>query len=236
MIAMAKCVEYGEHEVDGEISIDLGPISLVIARESPDLVKVFTRANGQESSLGSINVPIGKPVEILPHPPAGGRVKVDHIMIKLSEDISIPPGGSVTFIQYIPIDIAINVGGSFLRLVPVRAKYALYGPPDLGTLCRYSSNIILKDLPDCLKAQIKIQIANTGSEVTQVSRVVLPLKGIGLYLSSTNQPIASSASMKVLNQTYAEVTTESTPSAEADRISKRVVEPKTSTYIMRYGL
>lgn len=227
---------YGVYDVVGEVVADFEYLSLVFTRLGPDLVRLVARVGNGEVPLGLLNVPAGRSVEVLPHPPVGGGVRVDYLMIRLAEEVSMLPGESAVLDQQVPVDLVVRVGGVPLRVVPVKAKYALYGPPDLGVLCRYSSTTLIQGLPECLRARVRVRISNSDKEVVRMSRVVIPVGSLGLYLPPTKQPVTSSVRVVVHGPTYAEVTTELMPSADVGDGVRPVVEPSTSTFIMRFGL
>lgn len=181
-------------------------------------------------------MPQKKTIALMPYPPVGGKIGVECLFVRFPDEVCITPGETTTLYLSVPVDIGLYVGNSLIRAVSLRPKYALYGPPDLGDLCRYSSQELVKDLDPCLKTTLRLRVVNSSKTVTRVSKAVLPAKGLGMYLSLSGQPLITSAKLVVYSQTYAEVATELLPSLEVGEVSKLVVEPTIATYIMRYGL
>ncbi|MEM0285093.1 MAG: DUF432 domain-containing protein [Sulfolobales archaeon] len=185
---------------------------------------------------GTISVPSKKPVAIMPHPPSGGKYGVECLLTKFYSDIYVLPGEATSVYQQVPLDIGLYCGNTLVTVVPIRPKYALYGPSDLGDLCRYSSSDIVQDLSPCLRTPIKIRLSNISKTIVRVTKAVIPLKGLGLYISPERMPLITSAKLVTHSLSYAEVTTELLPSLEVEGVSKLLVVPSIATYIMRYGL
>ncbi len=230
------CGGYRGFEVSGEEIVDLGPASLVLTRVGPDMVRVVLRRGGSEAVHGDLCVREGASVTVAPHPPTGGPASVDCLLVRFPESVFIPPGGTVRLDLTVPVDVGLYVRGSLAAVVPVRVKYALYGPPDLGDLCRYSSQELVHDLGPCLRPTLRVRLSNESGTAVRVSRTVVPLRGLGVYLTSERLPLVTSARMVVRSQSYAEVTTELLPSLDVEGVSALVVAPSVVTYVMRYGL
>ncbi|MEM1623477.1 MAG: DUF432 domain-containing protein [Sulfolobales archaeon] len=230
------CSEFRELYVDGEERVDLGVVTVDLRRINSELVGVLVRYGDTELFQGTISVSSEKPVAIMPHPPSGGKYGAECLLARFYSDIYVPPGEATSVYQQVPLDIGLYHGSALITVVPVRPKYALYGPPDLGDLCRYSSSDVVQDLSPCLKTPIRIRLFNTSKAVVRVTKAVVPLRGLGLYLSPEKMPLITSARLVAHSQSYAEVTTELLPSLEVEGVSKLLVEPSVATYIMRYGL
>jgi len=230
------CGEFRELYVEREERIDLGGVSVSFTRVSDEVIRVLVKYGSVEVFQGFLNASSRKPIAIMPHPPSGGKYGVECLLARLHSDIYVLPNEVATVYQQVPVDIGLYCGSALVTVIPVKPKYALYGPPDLGDLCRYSSTDLAQDLSPCLRASIKIMLSNISKAVVQVTKAVIPLKGLGLYLSHERLPLITSAKLVAHSQSYAEVTTELLPSLEVEGVSKLLVGPSVTTYIMRYGL
>jgi len=230
------CHAYGEYELEDLNVVDIGGYSLSISRTSQSSYRLLLRYGGTEVSLGYLGLSSARSVELVPHPPVGGRISVMYLMVRLGEGITVPPGESVTMVTQVPVDIGIYVRGALVKVVPTRVKYALYGPSDMGELCRYVSEALVNGLHRCLRAPLRVSLSNASRSTVNVSRVVVPLRGLGLYLNEEGAPVLTSVRVSVRSQTYAEVVTELTPSEEGGGFTKLVVPPSQESYAMIYGL
>jgi len=230
------CHAYGEYELGDLTVVDIGGYTLSISRTSQSSYRILLRYGGTEVSLGYLGLSSARSVELAPHPPVGGRVSVRYLMVRFGEGITAPPGESVTVVAQVPVDIGIYVRGTLVKVVPTRVKYALYGPSDMGELCRYVSDALVNGLHRCLRAPLKVSLSNASRSTVSVSRVVVPLGSLGLYLNGERAPVLTSVKVSVRSQTYAEVATELTPSEEGNGFTKLVVPPSQESYAMIYGV
>jgi len=230
------CYTYREYELEDSTVVDVGGYSLSISKLSQSIYRLSLRYGDAEVPLGYLGLSSSRSVELVPYSPVGGRVSVRYLMVRFRESIAIPPGGSLSTVVQVPVDIGIYVGGTLVRVVPTRVKYALYGPPDMGELCRYVSEALVNGLHRCLRAPLRVSLSNASRSTVNVSRVVVPLGGLGLYLNEERAPVLTSVRVSVRSQTYAEVVTELTPSEEGGGFTKLVVPPSQESYAMIYGV
>ena len=230
------CHAYGEYELGDSTVVDIGSYSLRITRASQSVYKLLLRYSSTEVSLGYLGLSSARSVEIAPYPPVGGRVSVRYLMVRFSESIAVPPGESVAAVVQVPVDLGIYVGRTLVRVVPIRVKYALYGPSDMGELCRYVSEALVDGLHRCLRAPLRISLSNVSRSTVSISRVVIPLEGLGLYLDGERAPVLTSVRASVRSQAHADVVTELTPSEEVEGFTKLVVPPSQESYAMIYGV
>ncbi len=230
------CYAYGEYELGDSTVVNVGGYSLSISKLSQSLYRLSLRYGDSEVPLGYLGLSSSRSVELVPYPPVGGRVSVRYLMVRFRESTAIPPGESLITVVQVPVDIGIYVGGTLVRVVPTRVKYALYGPSDMGELCRYVSDAMIDGLHRCLRAPLRVSLGNGGRSTVSVSRVVVPLGGLGLYLNEERAPVLTSVRAYVRSQTYAEVVTELTPSEEGEGFTKLVVQPSQVSYVMMYGI
>ncbi|MCX8185449.1 MAG: DUF432 domain-containing protein [Sulfolobales archaeon] len=209
---------------------------LIFNRVSSDSVKVAARFGSYEVFRGLIHLPRDRTLSLMPHPPVGGRVATDCLLVKLPDDLYIESGGTAALNVQVPVDIGLYLGSSLVAVIPSRPKYALYGPSDLGDLCRYSCLELVESLEPCLKSVLGVSVSNIGKTTVRVSKVVVPTRGVGMYISPTWRPLITSVKLLVHSQTYAEVRTEPSSPPPVEEALKMVVPPVAVTYVMRYGL
>lgn len=218
------------------MEVGFGDVSATLTRVNAELVSVRLGSDDVELFRALVRAPAGRPLAVMPHLPAGGRVPAECLLVRFPSEIYVPPGETTTVHQFVPVDVGLYSGGALVAVVPVRPKYALYGPPDLGDICRYSSHALVHGLDPCLRASLSVRLSNATRSVVKASKAVVPLRGLGLYLTPERLPLMTSVRLVAHGQSYAEVTTELLPSLEAEGVSRLLVAPSVTTYVMRYGL
>lgn len=230
------CRGYDEFYVDREVRIEFGGVSVALTRVNEELISLRLESDSAERFRATVHAPDWRPVAIMPHLPIGGRLSSECLLVRFPYETYVPPGEDVTLQQLVPVDVGLYSGGALIAVVPVRPRYALYGPPDLGSICRYASHTLVQDLDPCLRASFNVKLVNNSKVIVRASRVIVPLRGLGLYLTSMRLPVLTSVKLVAFGQSHAEVTTELLPSIEVEGFSRLLVAPSVVTYIMRYGI
>lgn len=225
-----------EFKVVDKVDVDLKVARLTFERINADLIKLtIVDENGIPTSL-NVSAGVDEVVSLKPVPPAGFKVSVDNLMIKFSDVVTLLPNRTASISLRIPADLGVYVNGVQISKVPLsRVKYALYGPPDLGVLCRFvSDEIVAKSLPQALGV-IKLVVSNAYKESIRVGKVVLPLEGLGIYVTEENAIVFNSINVNVSDPNYAEVVTDVNPSLNNVGF-KQSFEGRRVRYVMLYGL
>lgn len=116
-------------------------------------------------------------IKLEPTPPTGDDIEIDCIFLGLPKRIVIPPGTEIEMEVTLPTDIRVVAQESErkkeLLTIPFELKYALYGPPDIGYLCRYIRTREKFDVSD-FSMKLKISIYNRHTDPVIFSKLVLP--------------------------------------------------------------
>lgn len=226
---------YMDFTIDMEETIQLPKGKLVFSRVSDDLVRIVFNGDLQISPK-TVGISRTSLVSLRPIPPSGNLLKVNYLFIKLSEPVTVLPKESINVYFKLPIDVGIYVGNYLVCSLPtVKVKYALYGPPDLGDLCRYIDGVLINSVPDNLLGIIKLVINNQYNEAGTIGKVVVPLNGLQIYLTTSNDLVFNSIYVKLTDLIHAEVSTKLVPSKYVENL-KYIFKGTESMYVMKYGI
>jgi hypothetical protein len=226
---------YYDYRVVNEEVVDLPNGRLVFKRVSKDLLRITKDVNGYKASK-VLNVREDSTLSLRPLPPSGTSINVDYILIKFSEPITLIPKSSMTLEVKIPVDLGVYVGNSLADSVPLsKVKYALYGPPDLGVLCRYIDQGITNTVSPKVLGSINIIVNSVLDTVLSVSRVVIPINGLITYLTYDDEIFFNVVEVRVTDKNRIEVYTKDKPSVSREVRFKYRSSGKELTYVMMYG-
>mgnify|MGYP001626182189 CR=1 FL=1 len=226
---------YMDFTVDVEEVISLPKGRLVFSRINDSMIRIVFNGDLQIPPK-TVGVSRNSSISLRPIPPSGNLLKVDYLFIKLNEPVTVLPKESVEIYFKLPVDIGVYVNNYLIHTVPtVKVKYALYGPPDLGHLCRYVDGGLINSVPDNLLGITKLVINNQSSDVGTVGKVVAPLNGLQIYLTASNDLIFNTIYVRLADSLHAEVTTKLIPSKHVENL-KYLFKGIESAYVMKYGV
>lgn len=227
---------YRDLVLNEEVSVDLPLGKLILSRVNDNLIKMeFTGLiNIRPKLIGGVNKDVM--ISLRPTPPLGNVIKVNYLLISLRDPITVLPRESIEFFIDLPVDLGVHINDHLTYSVPtIKVKYALYGPSDLGDLCRYVNLTQIKDLQKYFVGRAKVIISNNSNSDVSMSKIVCPISGLQIYLTEDDEPVYNWVLVKVNSLNYVEVYTRLTP-------SKDVIKPKyvfkgiEATYVMKYGI
>ncbi len=226
---------YYDYRVVDEEVVDLPNGRLVFKRVSKDLLRINKDVNGYKVSK-VLSVGEEYTLSLRPIPPSGISINVDYILIKFLEPITLIPKSSATLEIKIPVDLGVYVGNSLVDIIPLsKVKYALYGPSDLGVLCRYVDQGIISAVNPKVLGSIKIVINSVLDSVLSVGRVVIPINGLITYLTYDDEVFFNVVEARVTDKNRVEVYTKDKPSV-SEGVRLRYQSSGTElTYVMLYG-
>ncbi len=173
-----------DRNYERELKVDAG-----IARRIEKLV-----AGGRYFRINPVE-PINLPVEVS-----------RNLMLELKKPVSVEPGKSVKIYLKFPVEIAVLVNG--LSVIDVftlnRPKYALYGVPGAGVVCKYYLTDVHESVPEVdglFEGIMELEITNGFDEWVEVSRAVFDGYGMKIYYSRFPAMVAR---MRVESRSVAE--------------------------------
>lgn len=130
--------------------------------------------------------------------------KTDYMFLRLSKPIFVSRNSSTEVFALIPIEIGLFFTGNEVReyfdvfaCEPRGSKYALYGQPDQGKLCKFATIIphaIEKEALPYVEGKLKIIINNELDTGVSLGKIVFPIRDHEVYY---NQSAASYDNLKI---------------------------------------
>lgn len=224
---------FGRYYVPNKLELDFRHAKVLFERLNGELVRlVVVSRNTVSRKLLQLNEKT--PVDVKPSPPIGGSLSVDCLYFIFDEPIVLAPFTKLNIVVRIPVDAGLYVNEKFIMVVPLgRVKYALYGVPDMGDICRYVEPDIINSYATVAKAQVKI--TSNSDNTIEVKKVIIPLKNATLVYTSKGELFFSDISLNIVAQNRIEVQTHDTSSIVED-IPVIEVKGMGSTYVMKYGV
>ncbi len=118
-------------------------------------------------------------LKLLPAPAVGYGVPL--LMVKLKEEVVVPPRDSISGFLDVPVEIKAEVGNLPIdRFLIGREKYALYGPIENGVITRYQVRPFYLNEPDSVGIA-KVILSNPTGKWKSLEWIVFPIKGSTMY-------------------------------------------------------
>lgn len=131
--------------------------------------------------------------------------KTDYMFMRLSKPVFVSRNSSTEVFVSIPIEIGLFFTGSEMReyfdvfaCEPRGSKYALYGQPDHGKICKFATvtpHAIEKETLSYVEGRLKIIIDNELDIGISLGKIVFPIRDHEVYY---NQSAASYDDLKMV--------------------------------------
>lgn len=181
---------YGEYTIEQRTEKHFGPNNLVMFKvdhnkygyqrfENQSLVAEKVLASDRPLTLGIF------PVAPLNTPAKYGS----HMMLKLQTPLVLDPKSHVDAYLTMPIEIGVvRSTGNDVQIIDVfpvgQPRWALYGIPEHGILCRYHETRINSEIPKVTpykEAILRVHFHNYTNKINTINRIVFPIEGADLY-------------------------------------------------------
>ena len=188
---------YGIYDLKDELELLLPNTSIKFHRISDNAFSYF-RKNSEGNIIEKI-IPVKSndlkielaPIRPLNHPAR----RTNHIFLKFDKAIHLSANSAASIFIHCPIEVgiflihdSIHDSLDWITCDPLNSRFALYGSPDTGTLCKYakvSSAIDYDDSNSYLEGVMQIILENTLSSSQSISKVVFPITDNTLYYQNT---------------------------------------------------
>ena len=182
---------FGLYSLKDRLAIDINKERIIVEKKSGDLfsyrrerdgeiieLKIFTSNNATKLSVTPLR-PINVPQQI-----------ARHVMICINPSFSLPPKSEISLTLTIPIEVGVlaNVVETSDHLLDFfsisKPKYALYGPPESGFICRFHNSDLNNSsgsLPYA-EAIAFVKFENQTSSWVSVHRIVMDAYMLDLYI------------------------------------------------------
>ncbi|MEM2759792.1 MAG: DUF432 domain-containing protein [Nitrososphaerales archaeon] len=185
-----KIDEYGEYTVEQKIEKHFDKNHLVMFRvdynkygyqrfENGNLITEKVIASDRSLKLGIYPVaPLNIPAKY-----------ASHMMLKLITPLVLDPKSHVDAYITMPIEIGVvHSTDTDVQIIDVfstaQPRYALYGTPELGILCRYHETRINPEIPKATaykEAILRVHFHNYTDKISTINRIVFPIEGADFY-------------------------------------------------------
>ena len=188
---------YGIYDLEDEFELLLPHTSIKFHRISDNAFSYF-RKNSEGKIIEKI-IPVKSndlkielaPIRPLNHPAR----RTNHIFLKFDKAIHLSANSAASIFVHCPIEVgiflihdSIHDSLDWITCDPLNSRFALYGSPDTGTLCKYakvSSAIDYNDSNSYLEGVMQIILENTLSSSQSISKVVFPITDNTLYYQNS---------------------------------------------------
>ncbi|MEM0199213.1 MAG: DUF432 domain-containing protein [Desulfurococcaceae archaeon] len=223
---------FGKHYVADRLEFNLNQGRVVLERLSGELVRLSVSSkNGVMEKL--LYASESTPIYTKPIPPFSGPLDVSCLYLVLNEPIVVPPFAKIEMVQELPVDLGVFLGEVIVATLPLgRVKYALYGVPDMGDVCRYADSQIRSSYVALAKALLRI--TSTSKNTVEVGKLVVPIQSSTVVYTDKGSLFFSDVSVDIVTPHHIEVHTLGMSSI-IDGSPQLEFKGSGSTYIMKFG-
>lgn len=226
---------FGDFKIFDEFEINLLNGKVVFKRINSGHLRIVKSINSSITSK-VINLTVDEFISLRPKQPSGNMIKVNYLMIRFSEPLTLLPKTSTSVNLQLPTDLGVFVGDVLVDSIPLsKVKYALYGPSDIGDLCRYISKEVVDSTPKEFLGSMNVSITSTYADNLSISRVVIPVEGLAVFVLHDNEIRFNNVEVRCLSPLHVEVSTDSKTSLTPSEIRYGGRAEK-SSYTMRFGV
>ena len=187
---MEEFDHYGEYTIEQKMEKHFGPNDLVMFKVDHNkyVYQHFENGNLVVEKVIASDRPLV--LGIFPIAPLNTPAKYgSHVMLKLIAPLVLDPRSHVDAYLTMPIEIGV-IRSSGDDIQPIDAfsvgqpKYALYGNPELGIICRYYETRINSEIPKVTpysEAIVRVHFHNYTDKINTVNRIVFPIEGADFY-------------------------------------------------------
>jgi hypothetical protein len=187
---MEELDRYGEYTVEQKMEKHFGPNNLVMFKVDHNKYgyQRFENGNLVVEKIIASDMPLV--LGIFPVAPLNTPAKYgSHVMLKLITPLVLDPKAHVDAYLIMPIEIGVvRSSENDVQIIDAfsvgQPKYALYGIPELGIICRYYETRINSEIPNVApysEAVVRAHFHNYTDKINTINRVVFPIEGADFY-------------------------------------------------------
>ncbi len=246
MIIEVRCVIYGK-ELSPAIIAKLHEAGVKLIVEKSGVFIAYRREGGFPEDRVEKIIESTKSCRIMAYPIHSIQMEVStHLLLRLTKPIVVAPRSKLTVYATAPISVGIYVvEGNSRKLIDSFGfspyKYALYGKPASGIVCRFYRTEVFAEPPEpaLWEAVTKVRVENSTKEFIEVKNIVYPLLHTDLYVDDEGNAYMELAHLHIRGKGLGTVTLENEPPLSG---LKRCPQPfmklleKVGKFSMEYGL
>ena len=235
--------DYGLYTTSDNLELTLPNTEIKIERMGPNVFS-YIRIDS-ESNLTKKIIPVKSDeltIEISPIRPLNYPAKrTGYVYLELETPVFLSEHSAAVIFARCPIEIGIFLvhdghkdSLDWFTCDPVNSRFALYGAPDSGTLCKYMQSKIVESHEDSIpfvNAVLEINLQNELDDGHSISKIIFPITDHSVYYKNSKAIIDSIESvlkkkltLQIFDVSKKSIQTDWTlsPTYERDLITKRV--------------
>jgi hypothetical protein len=203
--------KFGSYDLLEKIDIDFEGEHLLVEKVEDDTYlyercrdeKTISKRNFSSKGNSKLSIYPVRPIQV-------PKLIAHNVMIKLNPPLSIGPNSSVTQRITMPIEIGVFLSNSKKNyMIDVfelsKPKYALYGIPNSGYICRSYESSLTENKEEPYKSAIVImKFENKFTDWVTVNKIVMDAYTIDLYLKDDTVYLEDSQ-MTITNRSTASI-------------------------------
>ena len=234
---------YGEYTIEQKVEKHFGPNKLVMFRVDHNKYEYQRFQNGNlvvEKILASDrSLALG----IFPIAPINTPSKYgSHSMLKLLTPLVLDPKSHIDAYLTMPIEIGVvRSSETDVQIIDAfsvgQPKYALYGTPELGIICRYYETSIHAEIPKIvphIEAILRVHYHNYTDKINTVNRIVFPIEGADFYYRK-NEAYYNDIELIINHKLMQTVTDIDVVNAEWVGKRSNLIQKFDGKYVMEWG-
>jgi len=226
---------FGKYQIIDKIEIQIPGGLLILEKLDGNMIRVKKIVKGIESSK-IISTPHTSQIDLKAIPPLSGPLNTTCLYIVPPEPIVLPGGSTLEYEIKIPVDLGVFIGDTLIDVIALgKVKYALYGPPDMGDICRYVDSDILASYGNHV-ASAKTLFKSESPDTVEISRLVLPLKNTTMYSTTMDKLYFSDVVVRVRSPLHVEVEVKGESSLPLPGLLLTLFKGAGALYIMKHGV
>ena len=184
--------EYGIHTIKEKLEFCLPDTTILLERMNEDKFR-YKRVNSSSvvEKIISVRTP-NLEMEFVPtHPLYTPSYKTDYMFLRLMQPIFVSRNSVTDIFVSVPIEIGLYFTGNEIRepfdvfsCESAYSRYALYGNPDQGTICKYAKTMLQTHddkFTPYIHGGLKITINNELDIGISLGKIVFPIQDHDIY-------------------------------------------------------
>ena len=235
--------DYGLYTTSDNLELSLPNTEIKIERMGPNVFSYIR--NDSESDLVKKIIPVKSnalTIEISPIRPLNYPAKrTSYVYLELETPVFLSENSAATIFARCPIEIGVFLihdghkdSLDCFTCDPANSRFALYGAPDSGTLCKYAQSEIVESYEDSIpfvNAVLEIHLQNELDDGRSISKIIFPISDNSVYYKNSKAIIDSieavlkkKLTLQIFDVSKKSIQTDWTlsPSYERELIVKRV--------------
>ncbi len=194
---------------------------------------IYRRFRGSEIVKNLFIASKSKYLEIYPEAPMiYGLKTADCILVRLSAPLVVLPYSRVEVELSVPLDAVVKVKDRVIDSFPLGPhKYALYGSPERGNLCRY---VVAGDASRVLAGRFTLKVQSKFGKTAVLRKFLIPESSWSVYVDREGKFFLDTISITIANERMATIFV-TPPKSYGYGMLELVSYGKRGTYFMALG-